>query len=99
MFSLFICASLAYFFLCILHVIVYVLFSDFVLLVCLFVSFASTIAFISSSFSFGEAAREFQEFQFVHKPGLGIPTSSTPNQQPALAMPQFGERATLGPEA
>ena len=37
---------------------------------------ASTIAFISSSFSFGEAAREFQEFQFVHKPGLGIPTSS-----------------------
>ena len=36
--------------------------------------------------------------QFVHKPGPGIPTSSTPNQQPALAMPQFGERATSGPE-
>ena len=37
--------------------------------------------------------------QFVHKPGPGIPTSSTPNQQPALAMPRFGERATSGPEA
>ena len=37
--------------------------------------------------------------QFVHKPGPGIPTSSTPNQQPALTMPQFGEWATSGPEA
>ena len=37
--------------------------------------------------------------QFVHKPGPSIPTSSTPNQQPALTMPQFGEGATSGPEA
>ena len=37
--------------------------------------------------------------QFVHKPGPGIPTSSTPYQQPALTMPQIGEGATSGPEA
>ena len=37
--------------------------------------------------------------QFVHKPGPGIPTSSTPYQQPARTMPQFGEGATSGPEA
>ena len=36
--------------------------------------------------------------QFVHKHGPGIPTSSTPYQQPALTMPQFGEGATSGPE-
>ena len=36
---------------------------------------------------------------FVHKPGPGIPTSSTPYQQPALTMPQIGEGATSGPEA
>ena len=30
---------------------------------------------------------EITRIQLVHKPGLGIPTSSTPNQQPALAMP------------
>ena len=29
-------------------------------------------------------------------PGPGIPTSSTPNQQPALTMPQVGEGATSG---
>ena len=44
-------------------------------------------------------AQDIHQIRFVHKPGLGIPTSSTPNQQPALAMPQFGERATSGPEA
>ena len=36
--------------------------------------------------------------QFAHKPGPGIPTSSTPYQQPALTMPQIGEGATSGPE-
>ena len=42
---------------------------------------------------------EIPRIQFVHEPGLGIPTSPTPDQQPALAMPQFGEQATFGPEA
>ena len=37
-------------------------------------------------------------YQFVPKPGPGIPTSSTPYQQPAQTMPQVGEGATSGPE-
>ena len=36
-----------------------------------------TLSFICFVFlSFGNAAREFQEIQFAHKPRLGIPTSS-----------------------
>ena len=47
----------------------------------------------------GEWNQRESSNQFVHKPGPGIPTSSTPYQQPALTMPQVGEGATSGPEA
>ena len=50
-------------------------------------------------FGGGEKKPAKSEIPLAHKPGLGIPTSSTPDQQPALVMPQFGERATSGPEA
>ena len=55
--------------------------------------------YIVFSFGGGSETSANPSDQFVHKPGPGIPTSSTPNQQPALAMPQFGEKATSGPEA
>ena len=47
----------------------------------------------------GEWNQRESLYQFVHKPVPGIPTSSTPNQQPAQTMPQVGEGATPGPKA
>ena len=58
-----------------------------------------TIYLFRCLFLGGTGKQRKSRIQFVHKPGLGKPTSSTPNQQPAQTMPQFGERATLGPEA